>query len=64
MLIGDWVKADHISVYMEKTNVSAKMAVNKIMEKIGDKKHIARVLPSGSPAIYLDFARLITSPRP
>jgi uncharacterized protein with NAD-binding domain and iron-sulfur cluster len=63
-IIGDWVRTDHMSVYMEKTNVAAKMAVNLIMDRIGQGKYQARVLPSGSPSLLVDLPRLFLSPRP
>jgi uncharacterized protein with NAD-binding domain and iron-sulfur cluster len=63
-IIGDWVKTDHLSVYMEKTNVSARMVTNLLMEKIGKKKHKVRILPSGSPNLAIDLQRLISDPYP
>ncbi len=61
-IIGDWVRTNHLGVYMEKTNVSAKMATNLIMERIGMPKYKARVLPSGSPSLLLDLQRFFFSP--
>ncbi len=63
-IIGDWVKTDHLSVYMEKTNVSAKMATNLIMEKIGLKKHKAKILASGSPNLLVDMQKFFSNPYP
>ncbi len=63
-IIGDWVRTNHLGVYMEKTNVSAKMATNLIMERIGQPQHKARVLPSGSPNLLWDLQKLLFSPKP
>lgn len=61
-IIGDWVSIDHLSVYMEKTNVSSKMVTNLIMEKIGKPEYKVRVLPSGSPSLMIDIPRLLFGP--
>jgi uncharacterized protein with NAD-binding domain and iron-sulfur cluster len=63
-IIGDWVRTNHLGVYMEKTNVSAKMATNLIMEKIGMPKYKVRIMPSGSPSLALDLNRFFSSPTP
>jgi uncharacterized protein with NAD-binding domain and iron-sulfur cluster len=62
--IGDWVKTDHLSVYMEKTNVSARMVTNLLLDKIGEKRGHVVVLPSGAPNALLDLFRTLASPRP
>ncbi|MBU0994262.1 MAG: FAD-dependent oxidoreductase [Proteobacteria bacterium] len=59
--IGDWVKTDHLSVYMEKTNVSAKMVTNILVEKAGLKKGKIKILQSGSPNKLLDLCRVVFS---
>ncbi len=59
LLIGDWVRTDHQSVYMEKTNVAAKMVTNLILEKIGQKKGKIKILQSGSPDIPVKLLKTL-----
>jgi isorenieratene synthase len=47
--IGDWVRTDHLSLYMEKTAVSAKMVTNLILGKIGKNDLKIEILPSTTP---------------
>jgi len=56
-IIGDWVKADHLSVYMERTNVTARMVTNLLLDKIGQKKGKVKVLKSGTPSVALGLLR-------
>lgn len=62
--IGDWVKTDHMSVYMEKTNVSAKMVTNLLVEKAGLKEGKIKILPSGSPNKFITMGRKLFSVYP
>jgi len=63
-LIGDWVKTDHLSVYMEKTNVSARMVTNLILDKAGQKEGKVTVLGSGTKSKILGLLRMVESPYP
>jgi isorenieratene synthase len=62
--IGDWVRTDHESVYMEKTCVSAKMVTNLILEKADQKKGRIRILRSGTPNRMISLLRAVESPYP
>jgi isorenieratene synthase len=63
-IIGDWVKTGHLSVYMEKANVAAKMAVNLIMDRAGQKKGRITILPSGTPSAIIKTCRRLFSVYP
>jgi len=64
LLIGDWVRTDHLSVYMEKTNVAAKMATNLIIDKAGLKKGKISILKSGTPSAIIEACRTLFSVYP
>jgi uncharacterized protein with NAD-binding domain and iron-sulfur cluster len=56
-IIGDWVKTDHLSVYMEKTCVAAKMVTNFILDRIGQKQGKLTILPSGTPSAIIKMCQ-------
>lgn len=60
-LIGDWVQTDHLSAYMEKTCVAAKIAVNLILERSGRKGGRINILPSGTPSAIISACRRLFS---
>lgn len=60
-LIGDWVKTDHLSVYMEKTNVSAKMVTNLLLDKIGQPEGNIKILQSGTPNRIIESCKSLFS---
>ena len=49
MFIGDWVYVPQQSVFMERTNVAAKMLTNHLLRKIGQKDGEIEILQSGTP---------------
>ncbi len=59
--IGDWVYIPHHAVFMEKTNVTAKMITNLILdkEKLPDGK--ITILKSGTPDWQIDLLSKFTS---
>ncbi len=63
-IIGDWVKTDHLSAYMEKTNVAAKMVTNLIIDRAGQRKGKITILPSGTPSAIIKMCRLLFSVYP
>ena len=58
--IGDAVTIPHVATGMEKTNVSAKMAVNALTKKHGLEGAIT-ILQSGSPSALVDLSRWMTT---
>lgn len=62
--IGDWVRTDHESVYMEKTNVAAKMGTNLILEAAGIKEGKIRILKSGTPSTVRNIFKMLYSVYP
>ncbi len=64
LFIGDWVKTDHQSVYMEKTNVSSKMVTNLLLDKIGQKKGRIKILKSGHNNLLINLVQLLERPYP
>jgi uncharacterized protein with NAD-binding domain and iron-sulfur cluster len=61
LFIGDISFVPHHCVYMEKTNVTAKWAVNLILDKVGQKDGKITILPSGTPSLSTDLARKTSS---
>jgi len=57
LLVGDMPFIDHPAVFMEKTNVTAKMATNLLLEKIGQKEGRIRILPSGTPGLVASIKK-------
>jgi uncharacterized protein with NAD-binding domain and iron-sulfur cluster len=55
--IGDWVKADHLSVYMEKTIVAAKIVTNLLLDKIGQGQGKMKILQSADSNAVLDLCK-------
>lgn len=49
LFAGDMPFVDHPAVFMEKTNVTSKMATNLLLEKIGQERGKITILPSGTP---------------
>ena len=64
LFIGDWVSVPEISVFMERTNVTAKTATNILLEKIGQSEGRIRILKSGTPDLITDALGLFTTVRP
>jgi uncharacterized protein with NAD-binding domain and iron-sulfur cluster len=60
-LIGDWVKTDHLSVYMEKTCVAAKMATNCLVDRVGRSEGRMTILRSGTPSAIIAACRTLYS---
>lgn len=61
LFIGDWVSTDHACVFMEKTNVTAKLAVNILLDTVGQKAGRIRILESYTPSILIDALRGVAS---
>jgi uncharacterized protein with NAD-binding domain and iron-sulfur cluster len=57
LLIGDLAFVPHPAVFMEKTNVTAKWAVNLLLDKIGQHEGRIRILPSGTPSLLAGAIR-------
>jgi uncharacterized protein with NAD-binding domain and iron-sulfur cluster len=57
LLVGDWVRTGHLSQYMEKTYVAAKMAVNAILEKCGQTEGRMQILKSGADSAIIKLCR-------
>ena len=51
LFVGDMPAIDHSAVFMEKTNVTSKMATNLLLDKIGQKEGKITILPSGTPGV-------------
>lgn len=62
--IGDWVRTDHESVYMEKTCVSAKMVTNSILETAGLSEGKITILKSGTPSAMIGVIKSLYSVYP
>lgn len=63
-LIGDWVRTDHMSVYMEKTNVASRIVTNLLLDKIGQKKGKITILRSGTPSTIISALQWMFSVKP
>ena len=63
MFIGDWVYVPQQSVFMERTNVTAKMLTNHLLKKIGQKDGEIEILQSGTPDWMTKFAGKFTTVR-
>lgn len=61
LYIGDMAFVPSHAVYMEKTNVTAKWAVNLILDRIGQKEGKIKILPVGTPSLSTDAARKVYS---
>ncbi|WCL49570.1 FAD-dependent oxidoreductase [Leptospira sp. GIMC2001] len=59
--IGDWVYVPHHCVFMEKTNVTAKMVTNLLLDKEGLTEGKIELLRSGTPDWPVDVLSLFTS---
>ncbi|GBF49694.1 hypothetical protein LPTSP4_12100 [Leptospira ryugenii] len=59
--IGDWVFVPHHAVFMEKTNVSAKMITNLLLEKEKISQGKIEILRSGTPDWPVDLLSLFTN---
>lgn len=64
LFIGDLVSIPHVATGMEKTNVTAKMATNILLEKIGQKTGAIKILQSGTPSLFVDCAKTFMSVYP
>jgi uncharacterized protein with NAD-binding domain and iron-sulfur cluster len=60
LFIGDLVSIPHQAVFMEKTNVSAKMATNLLLEKAGLKQGRITILPSHTPSASTTALRAVS----
>ncbi len=61
LFVGDWVFTDHPGVYMEKTNVSSKIASNIILAKSGLADAELQILHSGVPSDMIDLLKKFVS---
>ncbi len=61
LFIGDMPHVSHPAVFMEKTNVTAKVATNYLLDKIGQKEGKITILPSGTPSVLIDTLRKFKS---
>ncbi len=61
MFIGDWVFVPQQSVFMERTNVAAKMLTNLLLDKIGQSRGKIKILKSGTPDWPVDLLTKFTS---
>lgn len=59
--IGDWVFIPHHCVFMEKTNVSAKMVTNILLEKENIECPKITILKSGTPDWSIDLLSVLIS---
>ncbi|MCC5815791.1 MAG: FAD-dependent oxidoreductase [Leptospira sp.] len=59
--IGDWVYVPHHSVFMEKTNVTAKMVTNLILDKEGISEGKIEILKSGTPDLPIEILSIFTN---
>lgn len=64
VFVGDMPFVDHPAVFMEKTNVTAKLATNILLDKIGQSEGRIRILPSGTPGVLVPVLRKMTSVMP
>lgn len=61
LVIGDMVFVNHPSIFMERTNVAAKMATNILLDKIGESKGRITILKSGTPSRLVSAMRAVNS---
>lgn len=61
LFIGDLVSIPHQAIFMEKTNVSAKMATNILLEKAGIRDGRITLLPSFTPSATTLALRMVGS---
>ncbi len=61
MFIGDWVHIPQLTVFMERTNVTAKTAVNLLLDKCGLEEGKIEILNSGIPDWPTDLIGMFTS---
>ena len=61
LYIGDIAYVPTHALYMEKTNVTAKWAVNLLLDKIGQKAGRIKILPVGTPGLTTDAFRKLYS---
>jgi uncharacterized protein with NAD-binding domain and iron-sulfur cluster len=61
LFIGDMVFVPHPAVFMEKTNVTAKWAVNLLLDKIGQAEGRIEILPSGTPTPWIPLLQSVSS---
>ncbi len=61
LFIGDWVTIEHHSVFMERTNVIAKMVTNLLLDKIGSNEGKITILKSGTPDLSISLLKYLTS---
>lgn len=61
LFIGDLVSIPHQAIFMEKTNVSAKMATNILLEKAGIRDGRITLLPSFTPSATTSALRMVGS---
>jgi uncharacterized protein with NAD-binding domain and iron-sulfur cluster len=59
--IGDIVAIPHVATAMEKTNVTAKMVVNHLLDKYEQTEGRITILQSGTPSDVLELSRWVSS---
>ena len=61
LVIGDLAKFHGIELGMEKTNITAKLATNILLDKIGEKNGHITILEPGTPNLVGDLYHKLTS---
>ncbi|MGK5091169.1 FAD-dependent oxidoreductase [Deltaproteobacteria bacterium TL4] len=61
LFIGDMVFIPMPSMFMEKTNVTAKWATNILLDKIGQKEGKIKILMSGTPSAIVSALKTVAS---
>lgn len=64
LIIGDLARYPGIEVGMEKTNITAKVAVNILLDKIGQKAGKITLLNPGTPNLFVDLYQKLTTVYP
>lgn len=64
LIIGDLAKFHGIELGMEKTNVTAKLATNILLDKIGQRQGRITILECGTPSAITDVYQKMTSVYP
>lgn len=57
LFIGDMSFVEHPAMMMDKCNVTAKMATNLLLDKIGQKEGKIKVLSGGTPGFFADLVK-------
>ncbi|MCC6624017.1 MAG: FAD-dependent oxidoreductase [Deltaproteobacteria bacterium] len=59
-LVGDWVAVPQNCYYMERCVVSARLAVNALVERFGHRGDALTILPSETPSLALEMVRRLS----